>query len=93
MGSLATYGIKVFEKNKFPQYDSQPQLVAGGAFVASLLATIFINRNTNHHFQRAVEPTMPAKARVACGRGLRPSDVGLGAVQGQPTLALSWNLR
>ena len=93
VGALGVYGGLVFEKDKFPQYTSTPQLVAGGFFVGSLLTTLFINRNTNSHFQHAVEAYNAGKSRSAIPVRLRPSALGVGLNAGPgggPTLALGW---
>lgn len=94
VGALGVYGEQVFEKDKFPQYTSTVQIAAGSVFVASLLATIFINSNTNQHFQRAVESYNAGKGHGALWHRLQPTGVGVGStLQGQPTLALRWKLR
>lgn len=92
VGAVVTYGVQVFEKPE-RQYASTTQLVAGGVFATSLLATVFINRNTNRHFQRAVSAANAGKAQGGLGPRLRPAAVGLGAVQGRPVLAVGWALR
>jgi hypothetical protein len=94
VGALGVYGQQVFEKDKFPQYDSGIQIAAGSVFVASLLATIFINSNTNQHFQRAVQSYNAGKSQGSLWHRLQPAGVGVGSTwQGQPTLALRWELR
>lgn len=94
VGALGVYGQQVFEKDEFPQYDSGLQLAAGGVFVASLLATIFINQNTNEHFQRAVQSYNAGKSHGTLWHRLQPAGVGVGNTwQGQPTLVLRWELR
>ncbi len=93
VGALGVYGGLVFEKDKFPQYASTPQLVAGGVFVGSILTTLFINRNTNSHFQHAVEAYNAGKSRTSVPGQLRPSTLGVGLNPGPgggPTLALGW---
>jgi len=94
VGALGVYGQQVFEKDKFPQYTSNLQIAAGSVFVASLLATIFINQNTNQHLQRAVESYNAGKSHGTLWHRLQPAGVGVGStLQGQPTLALRWELR
>ncbi|MDO7875250.1 hypothetical protein Q5H93_10945 [Hymenobacter sp. ASUV-10] len=94
VGAIGVYGQQVFEKDKFPQYFSDVQKVAAGIFVTSLLATIFINNNTNQHFQRAVTSYNAGKSQGTLWHRLQPSGVGVGStLQGQPTLALRWELR
>lgn len=94
VGSFSVYGLQVLEKDKFPQYFSDVQKVAAGVFVTSLLATIFINQNTNQHFQRAVESYNAGKSHGTLWHRLQPTGVGVGStLQGQPTLALRWELR
>lgn len=93
VASFVFYGIKVLEKDKFPQYNSPEQKVAAGVFIGSLLATIFINHGTNQHFQRAVEAYNAGKSRGGLWPRLCPSALGLGSVQGQPTLAIGWAVR
>lgn len=94
VGALGVYGQQVFEKDKFPQYDSGVQIAAGSVFLASLLATIFINQNTNQHFQRAVQSYNASKSQGSLWHRLQPAGVGVAStLQGQPTLALRWELR
>jgi hypothetical protein len=94
VGALGVYGQQVFEKDKFPQYFSDVQKVAAGVFVTSLLATIFINNNTNQHFQRAVASYNASKSQGTLWHRLQPAGVGVGSTMlGQPTLALRWKLR
>lgn len=91
VGSMGVFAGYVFEKTKFPQYTSTPQLVAAGFFGFSVLSTLFINRNTNSHFQSAVAAYNAGKAQGATPRRLRPADFGLGLNAGPgggPTLAL-----
>ena len=91
VSSVAVYSGYVFEKTKFPQYTSTPQLVAGGVFAVSVLTTLFINRNTNSHLQNAVAAYNAGKAQGAAPHRLRPGGLGLGLNAGPgggPTLAL-----
>ena len=91
VSSVVVYSSFVFEKTKFPQYGSAPQLVAAGVFATSVLSTIFINRNTNRHFQSAVAAYNAGKAQGRVLRPLRATGLGLGLNPGPgggPTLAL-----
>ena len=92
-GALVYYGVKVFEEDKFPQYASSEQKVAAGLFVGGLLATIFINRNTNLHFQRAVNAYNTTGGTGNRWRRLRPETLGLGVAAGGPALVLGWAVR
>jgi hypothetical protein len=94
VGALGVYSQQVFVKDKFPQYFGDTQKVAAGVFVASLLATLFINHNTNQHFQRAVSSYNAGKSQGALWPRLRPDSFGVSATAtGQPQLALRWELR
>ncbi len=96
VGAVGVYGQQVLAKNNDYQYSNGPQKVAIGVAAVSLLSNIFISRNTNSHFQRAVEAHnagMPA-ARTGLFQRLQPGTVGLAtSATGRPLLALSWNLR
>ncbi len=96
VGAVGLYGQQVLAKNNEYQYSNSTQQVAIGVAAVSLLSNIFISRNTNSHFQRAVEAHnagMPA-ARIGLFQRLQPGTVGLAAsATGRPLLALSWNLR
>ena len=96
VGSLGLYGSQVFAKSGEQQYFNGAQQAAAGLFVASLLATIAINRRTNEHLQRAVSAYnsgLPG-THGSWWRHLPPSTVGVRpAAQGQPLLALGWALR
>lgn len=93
VGSFGVYGQQIFANGE-RQYFNNTQKAAIGVFATSVLATVFINRNTNKHLQRAVTAY---NADVAHSRGwprLRPSSIGLGAAPtGQPLLAVRWALR
>ena len=93
VGAVGVYGGLVFEKGKFPQYTSAPQLVAGGVFVASILSTLFINRRTNGYLQQSVANYNAGKPQGAAPllRRLRPAVWGLGAGPGGGVaLAVGW---
>lgn len=96
VGAVGVYGQQVLALDEKQQYFNTTQQAAIGVAAFSLLSNIFISRNTNSHFQRAVEAHnagMPA-ARTGALYQLRPSAVGLAASRtGQPMLALRWNLR
>ena len=63
-------------------------------FAVSVLATAFINRNTNSHLLRAVKTYNGNLAQDGLWPRLRPAAVGLGAtLTGQPLLALRWVVR
>jgi hypothetical protein len=93
LGSFGVYGQQIFAGGD-PQYFNSTQKVALGVFAASVLATVFINRNTNTHLQRAVKAYNDDLAHGGVWPRLRPSSVGIGmAPTGQPQLALRWALR
>jgi hypothetical protein len=96
VGSLGFYGQQVLAGEGDQRYFSNPQKVALGVAAASLLANVFITRNTNTHFQRALEAHnagMPSAHRGVFER-LAPTGVGFtAAATGQPQLALRWSLR
>ena len=64
--------------------------------MVTLLATIFINRNTNGYLKQAVDnynTDVPANRHGAVWPRLRPAGLGVATTpQGQPMLALSWHL-
>ena len=65
-----------------------------GVFVGSLLASVFINRDTNSHLQRAVKSFNTDFAHGSVWPRLRPAALGLAAAPtGQPLLAMRWTLR
>ncbi|RIY14241.1 hypothetical protein D0T11_00715 [Hymenobacter rubripertinctus] len=96
VGAVGLYSQQVLALDEKQQYFNNTQKAAVGLAAFSLLSNVFISRNTNSHFQRAVEANnagLPA-ARTGVLYQLRPSTVGLAAsATGQPLLALSWNLR
>ncbi|WP_426493218.1 hypothetical protein [Hymenobacter sp. 102] len=96
VGAVGLYGQQVYAHPEKEEYFNNTQQVAVGLAAFSLLSNILISRNTNSHFQRAVEAHnagLPAARRGALQQ-LRPSTVGLAAGRsGQPLLALRWNLR
>lgn len=96
VGALGLYGSQVFAKDGGQQYFNGAQQVAAGLFVASLLATIPINRHTNEHLQQAVA-AYNGGLKGAHGTGWQrwsPSTAGLRlGPQRTPLLALGWSLR
>lgn len=95
VGSVILYASQVFQKDD-PQYLSSTQQVAAGVAVASLVATLFINRHTNEYMKQAVDnynSDLPAGRRGALWPRLRPAGLGVAATpQGTPILALRWQL-
>ena len=94
VASVIAYGLQVYDGNE-AQYLRPGQIVAGGLFVTSLVATLFINRHTNEYLKQAVDDynAGPAAGRRGSLRRLRPATYGLAATpQGRPLLALSWKL-
>ena len=95
VGSFGLYGAEIFAHDK-AQYTSPSQLVAGGVFITSLVATVFINAHTNSYLQRAVGAY---NGSLRHGHGavwprLRPAGLEVGQARGgQPLLGLRWALR
>ena len=93
VGSFGVYGQQIFA-NGDRQYFNSTQQVALGVFAVSLLATTFINANTNTYLQRAVSSFNTGVAHGGLWPHLRPAAIGLGASPtGQPQLALRWVVR
>jgi hypothetical protein len=94
LGSFGLWGQQILIGDE-RQYFNNTQKVALGVFATSLLATVFINRNTNNYLKRAVQTyNDDPPAHGALWPRLRPSSVGLGAAPtGQPLLALRWDVR
>lgn len=93
VGAFGLYGQQILARDE-RQYFNPTQRVALGVFAASILATVFINTNTNTHMKRAVESYNAGIARGSAWPRLRPSAVGFAAAPtGQPLLALRWALR
>jgi len=90
VSAVGLYASQVF-RDKDPVYFNSTQQVAAGAAVVSLVATLFINRHTNEYLKQAVDNYNTSPTRRT-GWLRRPSGVELGAVSGQPVLALSWRL-
>lgn len=93
LGSFGVYGQQIFAHGDAVYFNST-QKVAIGVFATSVLATLFINRNTNTYMQRAVSAYNAGLAHSGVRARLRPTSVGLGlASTGQPLLALRWAVR
>ena len=93
VGSFGLYGQQILA-NGDRQYFNSTQQVAVGIFATSLLATIFINRNTNAHLQQAVKSFNANVAHNGTWQRLQPAAIGFAAAPtGQPMLALRWALR
>jgi len=93
VGAFGVYGSQIFAHGE-AVYFNNTQKVAAGVFVASMLATIFINQRTNSYMQRAVGAYNAGPGHGAIWPRLRPSGIGLGqAATGQPVLALRWTVR
>jgi hypothetical protein len=93
VGAFGLYGQQILA-NGDRQYFNTTQQAAIGVFAASLLATVFINRNTNSYLQKAVKAYNTSYAHSSVWPRLRPAAVGLGAAPtGQPLLSLRWALR
>ncbi|WP_426060352.1 hypothetical protein [Hymenobacter sp. B1770] len=93
VGAFGLYGQQIFAHGE-AQYFNNTQKVAIGVFATSVLATVFINRNTNNYMQRAVSAYNAGIARGSLWPRLKPTSVGLGtSPMGQPLLALRWTVR
>ena len=93
VGAFSLYGQQILGNGE-RQYFNTTQQAAMGLFAASVLATTFINRNTNSHLKRAVMAHNTGVARHSAWPRLRPTALGLAASPtGQPLLALRWALR
>lgn len=93
VGSFGVYGQQIFAHGE-RQYFNNTQKAAIGVFATSVLATVFINRNTNKHLQRAVTAYNAEVAHTSVWPRLRPASIGLGAAPtGQPVLAVRWLVR
>lgn len=93
VGSFSLYGQQILAHGD-RQYFNSTQQVAIGMFTTSLVASIFINRNTNSHLQRAVKSFNNDVAQGGNWQRLQPAAIGFAtAPTGQPLLALRWALR
>lgn len=98
VGSVATYGAQVLSGEGERHYFNNAQKVTLGIAAVSLLSNVFITRNTNEHFERAVNAynagVPSARSTGHLLQRLAPSAVGVAAAAtGQPVLALRWQLR
>ncbi len=93
VGSAVLYGSQVFGHGDI-QYANSTQIAAGGLFVTSLVATLFINRHTNEYLKQAVDDynTAPPGRHGTVWPRLRPAGVGVVAQGGHPVLGLRWRL-
>ena len=95
VGAFGFYGQQILAHGD-RQYFNTNQQAAIGVFAVSVLATAFINRNTNSHFLRAISSYNGNVVQSGSGlwQRLQPTTVGLGATPaGQPMLALRWAMR
>jgi hypothetical protein len=93
VSSFGLWGQQIFAGDE-RQYFNNTQKVALGVFATSLLATVFINRNTNTYMKRAVEAYNARPGQGSVWPRLRPTHMGLGlAPTGQPVLSLRWAVR
>lgn len=93
VGSFSLYGQQILAHGDRVYFNSTQQL-AIGVFATSLLATVFINRNTNSHLQRAVRTFNHDVAHTGRWQRWQPAAIGVvAAPTGQPLLALRWALR
>ena len=96
VGSFGLYGQQIFAHGDRRYFDGATQQVAISVFAASILATLFINRNTNSYFQRAVGAYNGTShsGHGAVWPRLRPDGLEIGQGHaGQPTLGLRWAVR
>jgi hypothetical protein len=91
VASFGVYGQQILARDE-RQYFNSTQKVALGVFASSLVASLFINRNTNSYLQRAVGSYNGLRGAV--WPRLRPSGLEIGQVRtGQPVVGLTWALR
>lgn len=96
VGSFGVYGQQIFAHGDRRYFDGATQQVALGVFATCVLATLFVNRNTNSYFQRAVGAYNGTShmGHGAVWPRLRPEGLQVGqARSGQPTLGLRWVVR
>ena len=96
VASFGVYGQQIFAHGDRRYFDGATQQVAISVFAASILGTLFINRNTNSYFQRAVGAYNGTNhsGHGAMWPRLRPDGIEVGQVRsGQPTLGLRWVVR
>ncbi|WP_147320697.1 hypothetical protein [Hymenobacter lapidiphilus] len=95
VGAVGLYGQQVLSAPDRQQYFNNTQKVALGVAAASLITNIFVSRNTNTHFQRAVAAhnVGPTARGTGLLRQLQPTAIGVAAsATGRPLLALRWSL-
>ena len=93
VGSFGLYGQQILAHGDRVYFKSTQQ-VANGIFATTLVASIFINRNTNSHLQRAVKSFNHNMAQGGTWQRLQPAAIGFAAAPtGQPLLSLRWALR
>ena len=93
VASFGVYGQQIFGTGD-RVYFNDVQKVALGVFATSLVASLFINRNTNSYLQRAVGAYNGSAGQGAVWPRLRPSGLEIGqAATGQPLLGLRWAVR
>lgn len=96
VSSFAVYGQQILAHGERRYFDGATQQVAIGVFAVSIISTLFINRNTNSYFQRAVGAY---NGTNHSGHGtvwprLKPDGIEVGQGRlGQPTLGLRWAVR
>ena len=96
VASFGVYGQQILAHGERRYFDGATQQVAIGVFAVSILSTIFINRNTNSYFQRAVGAYNGTNhsGHGAVWPRLRPDGLEIGqARSGQPMLGLRWAVR
>ena len=96
VGSFGVYGQQIFAHGDRRYFDGATQQIAIGVFATSILATLFINRNTNSYFQRAVGAYNGTNhmGHGAIWPRLRPNGLEVGQMRtGQPTLGQRWAVR
>ncbi|MDQ2795221.1 MAG: hypothetical protein M3Y12_14615 [Bacteroidota bacterium] len=96
VGSFGVYGQQIFAHGERQYFNGATQQIALGVFATSVLATLFINRNTNSYFQRAVGAYNGTNhlGHGAVWPRLRPDGLEVGQMRtGQPTLGLRWAVR
>lgn len=96
LSAVGLYGQQILGNGEREYFNSTQQAALGVA-AASLIANVFISRNTNHHLQQAIEAynaDVDVDRRGSLWRRARPQQLGLQCTrQGQPLLALRWSLR
>lgn len=97
VSAVALYGQQVLAADNKQQYFNSTQQVAIGVVATSLVANIFINRNTNRHLQHAVDAynaDVDGKGRGSLWHRARPANLALNCTRtGRPLFTLRWCLR